>query len=316
MTKKRKIAIIGVGHVGAHCAYALALRGLADELVLVDKNHQKALSEQQDIRDAVAYCPHKVDVRIADYQELSDCDIIVNSVGKIELLATHDRLDEMNFTIAQVNDYIPKVMAGGFHGIIINITNPCDIVTRQIAMLSGLPKGHVFGTGTGLDTSRLLSALSLHTGIDHKSISAYMMGEHGASQMVPWSQVAFGGQNLSELEKKDPLFRFDRQKMKETAIGGGWVTYTGKNCTEYGICTTLARCGEIVLHDEKTIMPVSTELCGEYGENGLFAGVPAIVGADGVEKVVEFDLPENELNEFCQCCENIKNNMKMNPDVL
>lgn len=136
MIKKRKIAIIGVGHVGAHCGYALIMRGLVDELVLVDKNHQKAVSERQDLMDAVAYCPHKVNVTIADYDELGDCDIIVNSIGKIELLETHDRLTELNFTIKEVTDFIPKVMKSGFNGIFINITNPCDIITNQIAKLS------------------------------------------------------------------------------------------------------------------------------------------------------------------------------------
>ncbi len=308
--KKRVIGIIGVGHVGAHCAYSLALQGLADELVLVDKNQEKLKSEVQDLRDAVLYLPHRVEVRSAEYDQLADCDILVNSVGDITLLTTHDRLTEMNFTIAQVNDYIPKVMAGGFNGIIINITNPCDIVTRQIAKLSGLPKGRVFGTGTGLDTSRLVSALSRQTGVDHKSITAYMMGEHGASQMVPWSMTNFGGAPLDGLAQKDERYRFDREEMKKTAIGGGWVTYVGKGCTEYGICSTLARDVAAVLHDEKRIMAASSELCGEYGEEGLFAGVPCLIGKDGVEQVVEVPMNEAEKAEFHSCCEAIRENMR------
>lgn len=308
--RTRKVAVIGVGHVGAHCAYSLALQGIVDEVVLVDKNHQKAVSECQDLRDAVLYCKHKVNFSVAEYEDLGDCDIIVNSVGDINLLETHDRLTEMNFTLAQVRDYIPKVMKGGFKGIIINITNPCDIVTQEISKLSGLPKGHVFGTGTGLDTSRLVSELSMRTGIDHFSINAYMMGEHGASQMVPWSTVSFAGMSLVELEKKDDKFKFDKDEIKKTAIGGGWVTYVGKKCTEYGICSTLARFVEIVYSDLKRIMPASMYLDGEYGVKGVFAGVPCIVGKDGVEKIIELPLNNSELKEFQTCCENIRNNMK------
>lgn len=316
MMKKRKVAIIGVGHVGAHCAYALMLRGLVDELVLVDKNHQKAVSERQDLMDAVAYCPHRVNVTIADYDELGDCDIIVNSIGKIELLETHDRLTELNFTIKEVTDFIPKIMAGGFNGIFINITNPCDIITNQIAKLSGLPKGHVFGTGTGLDTSRLLSAISQRTGIDHKSITAYMMGEHGNCIMFPMSKISFSGKPLSELAKKDSKYQFDYEEMKNTVIQGAWLTYDGKKCTEYGICSTLARCVSAVFHDEKAIIPVSTQLCGEYGEENVFVGVPAIVGIDGVEEVIELELPEDELAKFKECCEGVRKNMTMNDLVI
>lgn len=314
--KNRKIAIIGVGHVGAHVAYSLMVQGLVDELLLIDKNEQKAVSECQDLRDAIVYCPNHVNVQVADFADLTDCDIIVNSIGKIELLETHDRLTELNFTIEQVNENVPKIMASGFNGIIINITNPCDIITRQIAKLSGLPKGKVFGTGTGLDTSRLISALSMQTGIDHKSVTAYMLGEHGDRQMVPWSLVSFAGMPLSELAKTDEKFVFDHDEMKKRAIGGGWVTYVGKGCTEYGICTTLARMVSIVLHDEKRIMPASFELNGEYGESGLFAGVPCVIGKDGVERVIELPLSQDEQEEFHSCCEGIRNNMKKNNHVV
>ena len=183
MVQKRVLGVIGLGHVGAHVAYALAIQGIADELVLVDQNEQKLASEVQDLRDAVAYLPHRVTVRAGGFADLGACDVIVNSVGKIELLrGTHDRVTEMDFTIPAVRGYAEKIKASGFDGVLSNITNPCDIVTRELALHVGLPKGRVFGTGTGLDTSRLLSALARQTGIDHKSITCYMMGEHGNQQ--------------------------------------------------------------------------------------------------------------------------------------
>ena len=287
MTKKRIVGVIGLGHVGAHVAYALAVQGIADELVLVDQKEQKLASEVQDLRDAAAYLPHRVTVRAGDFADLGECDVIVNSVGKIELLETHDRLTEMDFTIPAVRSYAHKIKESGFDGVLINITNPCDIVTRELALGVGLPRGRVFGTGTGLDTSRLLSALARQTGIDHKSITCYMLGEHGSQQFAPWSCVSFKGMPLDKWAETDERFRFDRAALQKESIGGGWVTYMGKQCTEYGM-----------------------ELCGEYGESGLFAGVPCVIGANGVEQVVELPLTPEEKATFHQCCEGIRRNME------
>ena len=308
--KTRKVGVIGLGHVGAHVAYSLAIQGIADELVLVDMNDKKVASEVQDLRDAVAYMPHRVTINAGDFADLKDCDVAVNCVGKIDLLVTLDRLTEMDFTIKAVRSYAHKIKESGFSGVLINITNPCDIVTRELAMMLDMPKGRVFGTGTGLDTSRLLSALSRQAGIDHKYITAYMMGEHGAQQFAPWSCVSFSGMPLDKWAETDERFRFDREALKKESIGGGWVTYSGKQCTEYGICTTAARMVHIVLHDEKAIMPASMELNGEYGESGLFVGVPCVIGKNGVEQVVELPLTEEELATFHACCDGVRKNME------
>ena len=309
--KTRKVGVIGLGHVGAHVAYSLAVQGIADELVLVDMKEQKLASEVQDLRDAAAYLPHRVTVNPGDFADLGDCDVIVNSVGKIELLETHDRLTEMDFTIAAVRGYVDKIKASGFNGVLINITNPCDIVTRELAMGLGLPKGRVFGTGTGLDTSRLLSALNRQTGIDHKPITAYMLGEHGALQFAPWSCVSFRGMPLDELAKTDEKFRFDRDALQKESIG----PCAGTQCTEYGICTAAARMVHIVLLAEKAIMPASMELDGEYGETGLFAGVPCLIGKNGVEQIIELPLTDEEKAKFHDCCEGIRKNMEHLKDI-
>ena len=313
--KTRKVGVIGLGHVGAHVAYSLAVQGIADELVLVDMNELKLASEVQDLRDAAAYLPHRVTVNAGDFADLGGCDVIVNSVGKISLLETHDRLTEMDFTIPAVRGFAGKIKASGFDGVLVNITNPCDIVTRELALALGLPRGRVFGTGTGLDTSRLLSALARQTGVDHKSITAYMLGEHGALQFAPWSCVSFRGMPLDKWAETDERFRFDRDALQKESIGGGWVTYNGKQCTEYGICTTAARMVHIVLHDEKAIMPASMELDGEYGETGLFAGVPCLIGKNGVEQIIELPLTDEEKAKFHDCCEGIRKNMEHLKDI-
>ncbi len=308
--KTRKAGVVGMGHVGAHAAYALAVQGIVDELVLVDLDGQKAASECQDLRDAAAYLPHRVHVSVGDFGDLGDCDVLVNSVGRIDLLrGTHDRVTEMDFTIPAVRGYVDKIKASGFSGVVVNITNPCDIVTRELSLGLGLPKGRVFGTGTGLDTARLLSALARQTGVDHKSITAYMLGEHGNAQFAPWSCVSFRGMPLDKWAETDERFRFDREALQAESIGGGWVTFAGKFCTEYGIATTAARMVHIVLHDEKAVMPASAELCGEYGEAGLFVGVPCVLGKNGVEQVVELPLTAEERARFHDCCEGVRQNM-------
>lgn len=309
MLKKRIVGVVGLGHVGAHVAFCLGMMGIADEILLCDLNEAKAISECQDLNDAVMYMPNHSVYKRADYAGLKDCDIIVNAVGDITLCATGNRDDELENSVRQVADYIPKIMAGGFHGIFVSITNPCDVIAHLIAKLSGLPRGKVLGTGTLLDSSRLIHAISDQTGLDSRGFFAFMLGEHGASQIVPWSVINFYGKPLTDMEE-DPRFVFDKDKVQETAIKGGWVTYSGKFCTEYGIATTAARMAHIVLHDEKAIMPASAELCGEYGESGLFAGVPCVLGANGVEQVVELPLTAEERAQFHACCEGIRKNME------
>ena len=306
--KKRIVGVIGLGHVGAHVAFCLGMMGVADEVLLCDLKESKAISERQDLMDAVKFMPHNVNYKIVPYEGLGSCDIIVNAVGDITLCATGNRDDEMNFTVVQVASYIEKVMAGGFKGIFVNITNPCDVITNLIARLSGLPKGHVLGTGTGLDTSRLVSALAQKTGLESNSFTAYMMGEHGNAQMAPWSLVNFAGKSLKDY-KDNPKFNFDHEEMKKTAIGGGWVTYSGKFCTEYGIASAAVTIVSAILRDEKKIMAASVELDGQYGEKGIFAGCPAVLGANGVEEVMEYNLPAEELAEFKECCAKIRANI-------
>ena len=263
------------------------------QLVLVDSNEKKVESECQDLRDSVAYLPHRVTVNIGTYEDLGDCDVIVNSIGKIEILrANQDRTDEMKFTVPAVNSYVGRVKASGFDGVVVNITNPCDVVTQQLAKGLGLPRGRVFG-------------------IDHKSITAYMLGEHGNQQFAAWSNVSFRGKSLEEWAKTDERFRFDRDALQKESIRGGWVTFSGKYCTEYGIATTAARMVSIVLHDEKQIMPASAELCGEYGEKDVFVGVPCVIGKNGVEEVVELSLNEREKEELKKSCDVIRGNIKM-----
>ncbi len=307
--KLRKVGIIGIGHVGAHVAFSLVTQGIVDELVLVDINKQKAISERQDLLDAATYLPHRVNVIVGEYEDLADCDIIVNSVGKID--ESRDRLAELQQSIDMVNTYAKRIMDAGFDGIIINITNPCDIVAYHIQKVTNLPSNQVFGTGTGLDSSRFRNVMAECTGIDHKSIVGYSLGEHGDSQMIPWSIVNLGGKPLSELEKERPdtFGKLDKNDITYRTIKGGWFTYEGKKCTEFGIASTTSRIINGIYHDEKFVTTASTLLEGQYGEKDLYISIPVVIGKDGIEDKYELNLTEEELKAFKNSCTVVKDNI-------
>lgn len=308
ISKKKTVGVLGAGHVGAHVAYALGIMGVADVVKLVDKNSEKLTSEVQDLRDAVWFMPHRVVYEKASPADLGDCDVLISAVGDISLVATGSRDDELEFTARQVKELGPKVKASGFSGILINITNPCDVITSLWNEYLGLPRGRVLGTGTCLDSSRLVSAISQHSNLEHHSYFVFLMGEHGEAQMAPWSLFNFFGKPLAELEK-EKAFSFDRDKAEDEAIHAGWVTYSGKHCTEYGICSAAAALARTVLHDEKRIYPVSAPLDGEYGEKGIYIGVPSVIGAGGVERVMEFTLSKEEKELFKTCCDRVRKNI-------
>ena len=300
-----RIGIIGTGHVGAHTGYALAIQGIGDEIILTDVKDHKLNSERQDLFDTAVYYPHRVRISTGSYEDLADCDLIINAAGKVDLLiGNNDRTTELRYTIPQVRIWAPRLKEAGFHGLILNISNPCDVVTREIVRIMELPKGHVFGTGTGLDTARLNARIADTINVDPRSVSAYMLGEHGNAQFADWSCVSIGGVPLEHTG-----YEFDRKATEDKARQGGWITFNGKQCTEYAIATTAARMTSTVIHDEKTVLAASTLLNGEYGEEGLFIGVPCIIGKDGAEKVMELPLSEEEMAKFHSCAASIRANM-------
>ena len=297
MLNKRTVGIVGTGHVGAHVAFCLGLMGVAEEVLLCDKEEKKVIGECNDLNDAVPFMPGRTTYRVVDYAGLKDCDILVNAVGNIELCKNFDRDSELISSTKMVENIIPIIMDAGFHGIVVNITNPCDAITHLVAKLSGLPKGHVLGTGTLLDSARLHHNLTDKTDVDSRSITGYMMGEHGNSQFVPWTQVQVFGQSLGSWEVSQDI-HMDREKAQQEVKKAGWVILAAKSSTEYGIACGAATLIRSVLRDEKRILPCSAELDGEYGEHDIFVGTPALIGKNGVEKVIEVRLPPNEMLDF------------------
>lgn len=312
MSSTRTVGIIGLGHVGAHVANTLLLQGLVDELRLCDIDAQKLASEVQDLRDSLAFCPYNAAiVNCGDtYEELAGCDIIVNAAGDVSLSSTN-RDGELFYTTDACRTFANRVVDAGFAGIWLTIANPCDVVATEIWHLTGYDPARIIGSGTGLDSARLRSQVSLAcSGLDPKSIDAYMIGEHGFSQIAAWKSASISGVLLSELAAADPeRFDFDLAGVEELARRGGYVTMAGKHCTEYAVAGAAVRLVGAIFHDEHAVLAASTLLTGQYGEEGIFSSLPCIIGRNGVERVLELDLSDGEREGFHASCEHIRDNI-------
>lgn len=308
----RKIGILGAGNVGSHCGLALALQGEADEIVFVDIKKEKAEGEALDLRDALPFLPHRVRVWAGSIDDFMGSDIVIVAAGPLPR-PDQDRLDTLGETLEAFGDTIPSIVKAGFDGIFICISNPADVIADYVRKASGFPKNRVFSTGTSLDSARLKRILSRDTGIDVKSIYAFSMGEHGGSQMIPWSQVTVGNKPINEFfeERLDSLGTFDPEAILKETRFAGYSVLTGKGSTEFGISNAATDIVRAILHDEKRILPVSPLLEGEYGVFGVHASVPAVIGKNGVEEIIQLKLNEKELEDFHFSCEVIRKHIDL-----
>lgn len=309
MKKLKKVGIIGAGHVGSHCANTMLIQGICDEIIFVDINKQKAVSQALDCMDMLSFIPHNAEITAGELKDAAKSDIIVISVGGIQ---DEDRMAELYSSHDIIKEIIPEIMKHGFNGIFVVITNPVDIVTYWVQKYSGLPYNRVIGTGTGLDSARFKRILSTELKIDTKSIQAWAVGEHGNSQVPVFSSASVNGKLLTDLIKKNPekFSHVDFEKIENLVISAGWDIYKGKNSTEFGIGCTCADLIKVIFHDEKRVLPCSVFLKGEYGNSGIYTGSPAVVGKNGVEYIIEISLNDKEKEKFNLSCNIIKENIK------
>jgi len=289
----RKYAIIGVGHVGATIAYTLVCKGIADELILIDTNVGKARAEQLDLQDAQARLDSRTIIKINDYQELTDTDILFITSGNIHALdhASGNRWAEFEYTQHIVQAIAPQVKATGFDGVVIDTMNPCDAITHYFQRATGLSRQQVFGTGTFLDTARMQKVVAEVFDCDPKNISGYVYGEHGESQFSAWSTVQVNGIPITTLVDQ---YHLDLDALEAEARHGGWAVHSGKGYTSFAIATCAVKLSEAVLADARLACPVSA-----YSERfKTYIGQPAIIGKHGVEKVTELALAASEQAKF------------------
>ena len=310
----RKIAIIGAGHVGSHAGYSLLSQGLADELVYIDVDEKKAAAQAMDLSDATKYLPTRARVYAGGYGDIADAQLLIVAAGPLpDMSKGQTRMDTLRQTIAIMKEVVASIRTSGFAGIILDISNPADVITHYLQHELDWPPRRILSTSTTLDSARLCRALSEATGVDRRSIQAYALGEHGESQMVAWSAVTIGGKPLAQLraERPDTYGKLDLEAIAADGRAGGWVVLGGKGSTEFGIAASIAEVVRAIVHDEDRILPVSVLLDGEYGQHGVYASVPARLNADGVADVIELALTPEEQERFAASCRTMTENYQL-----
>lgn len=294
----RKVAIIGMGHVGATVAFTLFTHGIADEMVLIDKNPKKADAEFNDLSDTLARNDFHVKLKQQDYGELKDTDIIVTAFGDIKAsVESGNRFAEFDFNSQQAKEVGQKIKESGFKGIIINISNPCDAVTTILQQTTGLPKNRVFGTGTFLDTARMQRAVGDELGQDPRNVDGFVLGEHGNSQFVAWSTVS--------VDHKPAVDLFDeetRKTLNQRTKDNAFKVAFGKGFTSYAVATCGVRLVQAVFSDAHLFAPTSVYVPSVE----TYIGYPSIIGANGVEKVVPLKINDEEQKLFEKSANYIK----------
>ena len=311
MSKNRKIVIIGAGHVGSHCAYALAIQGICEEIVLLDVDNVKAESHAMDVADGVCFLGSSVIVRTGTYEDCKDADIVVISAG-VPRLPGQTRLDTLGASMECMKEILSHLKKIEIPGIIITISNPADIIANYIRKEMGFPRNRVFSTGTSLDTARMKRTVGDLCQVDTHSVVGFVLGEHGDSSMIPFSHLTICGKDYKELKQEDAT-RYGallEEKILERTHLRGMDIINGKGSTEFGIGYVLADMAKAVLLDEHRVLPASVLLEGEYGQKGVHAGVPCVIGRSGIEQVIQLKLTEEEQAQFEASCNIIREYME------
>ena len=283
----RKVAIIGMGNVGAAVAHGLIAQGAFDDYVLIDTNEAKVKADALDFQDAAANLNHHANITVNSYEALADADVIISALGNIKLQdnPNADRFVELPFTSKEVIEVSKKIKEVGFKGILIAITNPVDVVTSLYQHYTGLPKERVIGTGTLLDTARMKRAVGVRFEVDPRSVYGYNLGEHGNSQFTAWSQVRVKGQPISKLTSEEVLEEIGTEAMK-----GGHTVFYGKKYTSYGIASAAIRLALAVISDAHEELPVTNY----YAPLDTYLSYPALVGRSGIIEQLQLTLTEEE----------------------
>ena len=314
--KKRKVVLVGTGFVGMSMAYAMLNRGGVDELILIDINKDKTIGEEMDLSHGLPFAPQKMVIKAGDYDQCKDAQVVVITAG-IPQKPGQSRLE-----LAQTNTKIMKeitenIMASGFNGIIIVASNPVDLMTYVVSKVSGLPTNQVFGSGTVLDTARLRYLMADYLNVSSKNIHAYIMGEHGDSSFVPWDHAYLGCKKIKDIMKDNHHPMNDLKKIHQGVINAAYEIIDKKKATYYGIGMALSRIVKAVLENESAILTVSTYLKnGDYGQDDIYIGVPAVINSKGVRELLYLELNEEEQNKLDNSCKIIKQMREENIDKL
>ncbi|WP_207694459.1 L-lactate dehydrogenase 2 [Enterococcus sp. DIV0212c] len=294
----RKVVVVGTGFVGTSIAYSMINQGIVNELVLIDVNQEKAEGEALDLLDGVSWGQENVDVWSGGYEECHDADVVVITAGANQKPG-QTRLELVDINASIMKSIVQKIMDTGFDGILLVASNPVDVLTYVAWKTSGFPANRVLGTGTTLDTTRFRKELAAKLKIDPRSIHGYIIGEHGDSEVAVWSHTTVGGKPILEfIVKNNRLGIEDLALISDRVKNAAYEIIDRKQATYYGIGMSTARIVKAVLNNEQAVLPVSSYLNGEYGESGLFTGVPSVVNQSGVREIIELNIDANEQLQF------------------
>lgn len=302
----RKAAVIGCGFVGSATAFSLMQSGLFSEIVLIDADTDRAEGEALDISHGVPFSKH-MKIYAGTYDDIVDAAIIIITAGANQK-PDETRLDLVHKNVAIFRSIIPEIAKRNCEGILLIVSNPVDILTYTAIKLSGFTENRVIGSGTVLDTARLKYELSEHLSVDSRSIHAFIIGEHGDSEIAAFSSANVSGIALSEFCEMRGHYDHEAntRQIAENVKNSAYEIIQKKKATYYGIASAVRRICEVIIRDEKSILPVSSMMHGEYGIEDVVLSMPAIVGKYGIETRVPIDLSEEEIEDLKRSAQTLK----------
>lgn len=302
----RKVAVIGCGFVGSSSAFALMQAGLFSEIVLVDLDRKRAEGEAMDISHGSLFSS-SVRVYAGDYEDVADAAVVVVTAGAAQKPG-ETRLDLVNKNSKIVKSVVEELNRVDFQGIMLIVSNPVDILTKVAQEVSNLPANRVLGSGTTLDTARLRRKLGEHLSVDSRSVHAFIIGEHGDSEIAAWSSANVSGVPLSTMCEMRGHFDHNKntQTIAEQVKNSAYEIIERKHATYYGIAMVVKRICQAIVLDEKSIFPVSIQMSGEYGLENVVLSMPAILGENGVECSIPISLDENEVSKLHESADILK----------
>lgn len=307
MINPRKVAIVGMGNVGASCAFALMQKKLYSEMVLINRSRDKAEGEAMDLSDGLPYVG-SMKIYAGDYEDAADASLIVITSGAAQKPG-ETRLDLVSRNAVIMKGIIEQIKATSFEGILLIVANPVDILTHLAQQYSGYPESRVFGSGTVLDTARLKDEIARYLSVDARNVHTMIVGEHGDSEVPLWSITNIAGVEITEFASLRGHARGHAaamQQLYENVRDSAYRIIERKGATYYGIAMAVTRIASALVHDEHAVLPVSVPMHGEYGIEGVHLSIPAIIGVSGVEAVVPLRLNGEELAKLRDSGEALK----------
>lgn len=310
MADFRKAVMIGCGFVGSAAVFSMMQSGLFSEIAMIDADMEKAEGEAMDISHGIPFAKH-MKVYAGDYSDVKDAGIVIITAGANQK-PNETRLDLVNKNVAIFKQIIPQIMKNEFDGILLVVANPVDILTHVAQKLSGLPENRVIGSGTVLDSARLKYSLGEHLGVDSRSVHAFIIGEHGDSEIAAWSSANVSGIPLNDMCEMRGHYAHEEntKEIAERVRNSAYEIIQRKNATYFGVAMAIRRICEVIVRDEKSILPVSTVMHGEYGIDGVVISMPCIVGREGIETKMPISLNEEETMKLKESADILKDIVK------